>query len=151
MKNQLINRFVCHVFPFGDCVCVFEMESGELSRYSDGLQAGRQRFDSRQEQGFCLLSVQTGSWAHPTSYLMGNGGDFPGGKAAGAWIWPLTSIKCRGKEWWGYTSNPPHVFMALCLISRRENYPELFTFEMFSHSKIWWLVSECYYCAGRRF
>jgi hypothetical protein len=36
--------------------------------------------------------VQNGSGAHPASYPMGNGGSFPGGKAAGAWSWPLTSI-----------------------------------------------------------
>jgi hypothetical protein len=28
---------------------------------------------------------------HPTSYPMGTGGSFPGGKAAGTWSWPLTS------------------------------------------------------------
>jgi len=28
--------------------------------------------------------VQNGSGAHPASYLMGTGGSFPGGKAAGA-------------------------------------------------------------------
>jgi hypothetical protein len=34
---------------------------------------------------FLLLHVvQTGSEAHPTSYPMGTGGSFPGGKAAGA-------------------------------------------------------------------
>jgi hypothetical protein len=34
---------------------------------------------------FSLLHiVQTGSGAHPTSYPMGTGGYFPGGKAAGA-------------------------------------------------------------------
>jgi len=36
--------------------------------------------------------VQNGSGAYPASYLMGIGGSFPGGKAAGAWSWPLTSI-----------------------------------------------------------
>jgi hypothetical protein len=39
-----------------------------------------------------LHSVQTGSKAYPASYSMGVGGFFPGGKAAGAWSWPLTSI-----------------------------------------------------------
>jgi hypothetical protein len=44
-------------------------------------------------QDFCLLySIQTGSEAHPPSYPMDIGGSFPGGKAAGAWSWPLTSI-----------------------------------------------------------
>jgi hypothetical protein len=36
--------------------------------------------------------VQNGSGAHPTSYPMGTKGSFPGGKVAGAWSWPLTSI-----------------------------------------------------------
>jgi hypothetical protein len=36
--------------------------------------------------------VQTGSGAHLASYPMGTRGSFPGGKAAGAWSWPLTSI-----------------------------------------------------------
>jgi hypothetical protein len=30
-------------------------------------------------------------WAHQASYQMGTGGSFPGGKAARAWSWPLTS------------------------------------------------------------
>jgi hypothetical protein len=41
--------------------------------------------------------VQTGSGAHPASYLMRTGGSLPGGKAAGTWSWPLTSIQCRGQ------------------------------------------------------
>jgi hypothetical protein len=36
--------------------------------------------------------VQNGSGAHPASYPMGNRGSLPGGKAAGAWSWPLISI-----------------------------------------------------------
>jgi hypothetical protein len=35
--------------------------------------------------------VQNGSGAHPASYPVGTGGSFPGGKAAEAWSWPLTS------------------------------------------------------------
>jgi len=46
---------------------------------------------------FSLLHrVQTGSEARPASYPMGTGGSFPGGKAAGARGWPLTS--CRGQR-----------------------------------------------------
>jgi hypothetical protein len=33
----------------------------------------------------------TGSGVCQTSYPVGTGGSFPGGKAAGAWSWPLTS------------------------------------------------------------
>jgi hypothetical protein len=55
-----------------------------LSRYSDGLLAGRPGFDSRQGQDISLLySVQTGSGAHPASYTMDTGGFFHWGKAAG--------------------------------------------------------------------
>jgi hypothetical protein len=36
--------------------------------------------------------VQNGSGAHPASYTMATVSSFPGGKAAGAWSWPLTSI-----------------------------------------------------------
>jgi hypothetical protein len=43
------------------------------------------------------------------------------GKAAGAWIWVLTFIWCRDQERWSYTSNPPCVFMAWCLIKHRDD------------------------------
>jgi hypothetical protein len=58
-------------------------------------------FDSRQGAGNFPVHhrVQTGSGAHPASYLVGTRGSFPGDKAAGAWSWPLTSIYCRGQEW----------------------------------------------------
>jgi hypothetical protein len=36
--------------------------------------------------------VQNGSGAHPASYSVDTRGSFPGGKAAGAWSWPLTFI-----------------------------------------------------------
>jgi hypothetical protein len=36
--------------------------------------------------------VQNGSGAHPASYAMGTMGFFSGGKAAGKWSWPPTSI-----------------------------------------------------------
>jgi hypothetical protein len=36
--------------------------------------------------------VQNGSGGHPFSYLVGTRGPFPGGKVAGTWSWPLTSI-----------------------------------------------------------
>jgi hypothetical protein len=39
--------------------------------------------------------VQNGSGTYPASYQMNTRGSFPGGKAAGAWSWPLTSI-CEG-------------------------------------------------------
>jgi hypothetical protein len=39
---------------------------------------------------------------------------FPGGNAAGAWSWPLTSNKCRNQEYMDLHihSLPPHVFIS---------------------------------------
>jgi hypothetical protein len=42
--------------------------------------------------GFYSHHVQNGSEAYPASYPMGDRGSFLGGRAAGAWNWPLTSI-----------------------------------------------------------
>jgi hypothetical protein len=67
--------------------CVDYIEPGELSRYSDGLWAGRPGDDF-----FLLHSVQTDSEAHPTSHPMGTGGFFHGNKAAVEWNWLLTFI-----------------------------------------------------------
>jgi hypothetical protein len=41
---------------------------------------------------FSLHRVKNGSEVHPTSYPMDTRVSFAGGKAAGAWSWPLTSI-----------------------------------------------------------
>jgi hypothetical protein len=56
-------------------------------------------------------------WCHPASKIMVTGGSFTGGKAAGAWNWPLTSISCVGLEMWSYTSIPLFVLMAWWLIN----------------------------------
>jgi hypothetical protein len=42
-------------------------------------------FESWWGQNFSLFHVQTGSVAHPASYPVDTGG-----KAVGAWSWPLT-------------------------------------------------------------
>jgi len=44
------------------------------------------------------IQCTVGSGAHPASYLMDTRGTFPGGKAARAWSWLLTSIWCRGQR-----------------------------------------------------
>jgi hypothetical protein len=68
--------------------------STDRSRDNDWLRAGRPRSRSlspgRVKDFFHV--VQPGSGVHPTSYPMGTGASFSGGgKAAGAWGWPLTS------------------------------------------------------------
>jgi hypothetical protein len=75
--------------------------------------------------------VQNGSGAHPASYPMGTRGFFPGNKAAGAWIWPFTSIKCRGQRMRGsILPLPQYTFMVWCSVKRHtENFT--FTFYLF--------------------
>jgi len=59
-----------------------------------GLRAGQPGFDSRQVHRFFSPRhcFQIGSVAHTASCPMGSGGSYPGGKAAGARTWPLTTI-----------------------------------------------------------
>jgi hypothetical protein len=47
-------------------------------------QGSRVRFPAGAGNFSLHRLVQTGTGAHPASYLMGTGGSFPGGKAAGA-------------------------------------------------------------------
>jgi hypothetical protein len=71
--------------------------------------------------------VQNGSGADPASYPVGTRGSFLGGKEAGAWSWPLTSIYCRGKRMSG--ALPPlsqYAFIAWCSDTQGQLY--LFTF-----------------------
>jgi hypothetical protein len=60
------------------------------SRYSDWLWAGWPRGPGRVKNFLFSMSSRLAE-VHSTSYPMGTGGSFPGGKAAGAWSWPLTS------------------------------------------------------------
>jgi hypothetical protein len=59
----------------------------------DNSRGSRVRFPGGGGAGNFSLNhrVQTGSGAHPASYSMGTSGSLPGGKAAGALRWPLTS------------------------------------------------------------
>jgi hypothetical protein len=75
------------------CLLYSHWELGSRSRYSDWLRAGRPRGRSLSpcRVKYFLHVVQSGSGVHPTSYPMGTGGSFLGGKAVEAWSWPLTS------------------------------------------------------------
>jgi hypothetical protein len=71
------------------------------------------------------------------SSLLSNGyqGLFPGGKAAGAWGGPLTSIKCRGQRIRrGIPLLPQYVFMVRCLVMYRDNFT--FTFYLAKHTRL---------------
>jgi hypothetical protein len=64
---------------------------------------------------FSHYIIQAGSGTHPTSYLMGTGGSFLGGKAAGALSWPYTSNLCRGQEYMDLYIHSPICFQ-LCSV-----------------------------------
>jgi len=55
---------------------------------------GLDDWDSVSSRGWVFFhhSIQSGPGAHQASFTMGSGGSFPGGKAAGAWSWPPTSV-----------------------------------------------------------
>jgi len=70
---------------------------GSSVSIKSGLRAGRPGFylipDSDNDGIFSLCHRdQTGSGAHQASYPVGTRDSFPGGKAAGAWRWPLIPI-----------------------------------------------------------
>jgi hypothetical protein len=59
-----------------------------------------------------LHVVQTGSGAHPASYIMGTGGSFPRGKVAGREADHSPPTSAEVNKTWIYTSTPPYALMA---------------------------------------
>jgi hypothetical protein len=59
-----------------------------------------------------LHVVQTGSGAHPTSYLMGTGSSFPGVKWPGRKADHSPPTSAEVKKIWIYTSTTPYAFIA---------------------------------------
>jgi hypothetical protein len=74
--------------------------------------------------------IQNGSGVHPASYAMGIRDSFPGGKAAGAWSWPLTSnLVTRSKNEELHRHSPICLNgMVLSLKKHRDNFTCTFTF-----------------------
>jgi hypothetical protein len=79
-----------------------------------------QRQDSNPDRGKTFLrNVQTGTVSSPASYVMGNGGSFPGVKRlAGRGVKLTTHLRLATnlRMVWLY-SFPPYVLMAKCLIN----------------------------------
>jgi len=72
-------------------------------------------------QNFICISQPSG--AHPSSYPVGTRISYPGGKAAGEWIWPLASVMCRDQEMSGAIPPIPQYFsMAWCLVKHRNTF-----------------------------
>jgi hypothetical protein len=96
-------------------------------RYSAGLRIGWSGVRIPAGAGNFSLHrhIQTGSGAHPASYLMGIKGSFPGGRVAGAWSWKLASILCRGRRVRGAIPPlPQYASMAWCSVKKkhRDNF-----------------------------
>jgi hypothetical protein len=83
IASPLLRKIYTHVYVAQYYIpgLQFAEESGCLSRYKDGPRTGRSDYDSWQSKSF-LHNIQTGCGAHPTSYPVGTGGDFPWVKAA---------------------------------------------------------------------
>jgi hypothetical protein len=67
---------------------------------------------------------------------MGTGDSFSGGKAAGQWSWPFTSIYCRGQETLSYTNTPPICLHGTVLnyLNKSKNFLSSFLYAMYTES-----------------
>jgi hypothetical protein len=103
-------------------LCLTE-ELGWRGRYSDWLRAGRPRGLSSSPgrvKNF-HFSKSSGSGVHPTSYLIGTRGSFPGGvKRPGHEADPSPPTSAEVKKMWIYTFTPPYAFMEWCLITEAQ-------------------------------
>jgi hypothetical protein len=76
------------------------------------------QLESQWGEEFSLLHfVQIGSGVHPTFYLIGTRGSFPGVKRQGHEADHSLPTSAEIKKMWIYTSTPLYAFMAPCLIS----------------------------------
>jgi hypothetical protein len=89
--NFIIGVIIHNVYI---CTLRFYVAAGIARWYSTGLMAWMIGSSSpgRSWEFSLHYRVQTGSGDHPSSYPLGTRGSFPGGKAAGEWSWPVTSI-----------------------------------------------------------
>jgi uncharacterized membrane protein (GlpM family) len=86
-------------------------------------RCSRVRFSAEAGNFSLHHRVQNGSGAHPASYPMCNRGSFPGGKADGAWSWPLTSILCRGHRMSGTIPLfPQYAFIVWCSVKAQGQF-----------------------------
>jgi len=74
-------------------VCVMKLTKERIKLNSLWRDRGsRVRFPKGAGNSSLHHRVQNGSEAHLASHPMGTRGSFPGGKVAGTWSWPLTSV-----------------------------------------------------------
>jgi hypothetical protein len=81
------------------CIIIIIINRDSSVDIATGYILGGRGSISGKGRDFSLFrSVQTRSGAHPTSCPRSTGEYFPGGKAAGAWRWPLTFISAEVKN-----------------------------------------------------
>jgi hypothetical protein len=76
-------------------------EPGWHRRYGDWLRTGQLRGQSlspRRVKNFLFSKLSIWLWGSTQPPIQWVPSSFPGGKAAGAWSWPLTSSECQGQE-----------------------------------------------------
>jgi hypothetical protein len=88
------------------------------------LRAGRPWFAywRRGRSSSLRHRVNKGSGVHKASYPMGTAGYFPRVKRPGREANHSPPSSAEVKSVWPYTSNPPFVFMAWCLVKHRDNF-----------------------------
>jgi hypothetical protein len=93
-KERAFKWVTCNLFIQAVSIAHWIRDSSVGIALGYGLddRGSRVRFSAEAGDFSLHHSVQIGSGAHPASYPMGTRGSFPGGKAAGVWSWPLTSI-----------------------------------------------------------
>jgi hypothetical protein len=82
----------CTWLYWTECGADLIPSTGQFSEHAVGFVTVLSTFDFRQEL-YVFFSSQhpTSFWTHPVSYPKGTCGNFPGGKSAGTWSWPLIS------------------------------------------------------------
>jgi hypothetical protein len=87
------------------------------------LRAGRSGFDPRQRQGFSLLATASSPALGPTQPPIQwvSAALFLGVKRLGHEADRSPPCSTEVKNAWGYTSTPPYVFMAWCLVKHNDN------------------------------
>jgi len=71
---------------------------------------------------FGKIWVSVGAVIHTASYPMDTRDSYPGGRTAGAWGWPLTSIVPRSRMCGTIPSFPQFVLMAWRLVKHWGNF-----------------------------
>ena len=100
-KGMYQNNIILNTACIWTRICYILRSQDRVVGAVTGLWTRRSKYRSIPDKAkwFSLLRiVQTDYRAHAASCWLRGGCSFPGGKMAGAWIWPLTYNRCQGHE-----------------------------------------------------